>query len=213
MHWLLKAEPDSRIVKGKDVKYTIDDLKEEKIGTWDGVRNNEARKHLMNMKKGDTAFFYRSNCKEPGIVGTMTVVKEHYPDETAHDPNAAYYDPKSPDRWVVVDVEYRSHLPNVVGLQAIKQNPELKDMQLVRRSRLSVIPVTDNEWEIILRMANEDPSATTTIDPKPNNPKPAKPQTQQATKKGTSKTVDKTSKERQREEEETSKPTKRRRTK
>lgn len=142
MHWLLKAEPDSRIVKGKDVKYTIDDLEEEKIGTWDGVRNNEARKHLMNMKKGDTAFFYRSNCKEPGIVGTMTVVKEHYPDETAH-----------------------------------------------------------------------DPSASTTVDPKLNNPKPAKPQTKQATKKETSKVVDKTNKEKQKEEEETSKPTKRRRTK
>lgn len=155
MHWLLKAEPDSRIVKGKDVKYTIDDLKKEKVGTWDGVRNNEARKHLMSMKNGDLAFFYRSNCKEPGIVGTMKIVKEHYPDETAHDPSAAYYDPKTPDRWVVVDVEYESHLPHVVGLQAIKQNPKLKDMQLVKRSRLSVIPVTDDEWKIIMQMSRE----------------------------------------------------------
>lgn len=202
MHWLLKAEPDSRIVKGKDVKYTIDDLKEEKIGTWDGVRNNEARKHLMNMKKGDTAFFYRSNCKEPGIVGTMKIVKEHYPDETAHDPNAAYYDPKSPDRWVVVDVEYLSHLPSVVGLQAIKQNPELKDMQLVKRSRLSVIPVTDDEWEVILRMSRE---GHTTSDQKA------------ATSSSTSKRVTKNSTVRKspkfEEEKESPRESKRRRTK
>lgn len=202
MHWLLKAEPDSRIVKGKDVKYTIDDLKEEKIGTWDGVRNNEARKHLMNMKKGDTAFFYRSNCKEPGIVGTMKIVKEYYPDETAHDPNAAYYDPKSPDRWVVVDVEYLSHLPNVVGLQAIKQNPELKDMQLVKRSRLSVIPVTDDEWEVILRMSRE--GHTTSDQKAPTSSSTSKRVTKNSTVRKSPK-LD--------EEKETPKQPKRRRTK
>lgn len=153
MHWLLKAEPESRIVNGQDVKYTIDDLKGEKIGTWDGVRNNEARMHLASMRKGDTAFFYRSNCKTPAIVGIMEIVKEAYQDKTANDPNAAYYAPKNPDRWLAVDVAYISHLPHPVLLQSIKRTPELKDMQLVKQSRLSVTPVTDKEWDIVMEMS------------------------------------------------------------
>lgn len=158
MHWLLKAEPESRIVKGQDVKYTIDDLKRERVGTWDGVRNNEARKHLASMRKGETAFFYRSNCKEPAIVGTMKIVKEAYPDETAKDPKAPYYEPKNPDRWLVVDVEYVSHLPQPVLLFSIKNTPELRDMQLVKRSRLSITPVTDKEWDIVMKMSKTSES-------------------------------------------------------
>jgi hypothetical protein len=79
-YWLMKAEPESRIVKGKDVKFSIDDLKEMKTSCWDGVRNHAAKNHMRAMKKGDLCFFYHSNCKVPGIVGIMRVAKEAYPD-------------------------------------------------------------------------------------------------------------------------------------
>ncbi|HHQ15161.1 MAG TPA: EVE domain-containing protein, partial [Chromatiales bacterium] len=100
-YWLMKSEPDV---------YGIDDLKKERVDHWDGIRNYQVRNMMRDqMKKGDLAFFYHSNCKQPGIVGIMSIASDAYPDHTQFDPNEKYFDPKSdPDnpRWLMVDVRY-----------------------------------------------------------------------------------------------------------
>ncbi|KAI8607003.1 PUA-like domain-containing protein, partial [Chytriomyces sp. MP71] len=93
--WLMKAEPETRIEKGKDVRFSIDDLMEKRSSCWDGVRNYEARNNMQKMRVGELCFFYHSNCKTPGIAGIAKVCKEAYPDYTAWDPEHPYYDPKS----------------------------------------------------------------------------------------------------------------------
>jgi len=146
----MKSEPDV---------FGIDHLKAmpNKTEHWDGVRNYQARNMMRDqMKKGDLVFFYHSNCKEPGIVGIMQVVREGYPDHTAFDPEAKYYDPKSdPDkpRWYMVDVKYKRHLKRNISLQELKTyaDEQLKDMPLLRKgNRLSIMPVSEAEWEFIL---------------------------------------------------------------
>ena len=106
-----------------------------------------------DMKKGDLIFFYHSNCKVPGIVGTAKVVKESYPDFTAFDSDQKYYDEKSnPDnpRWFMVDVKYQRKFKRTITLEELKQLAVLKDMALVRRgNRLSIMPVTEKQWKII----------------------------------------------------------------
>ena len=184
MPWLLKAEPDSRVVKGVDVKYTIDDLKEENVGHWEGIRNHEARRHLLAMKQGDRALFYRSNCKYPAVVGTMTIEKEAYDDHFAREPDHPYYDAKNPDRWVMVDVKYESHLTPVL-LSELRENPKLKDMVLLKRSRLSVTPVTDEEYDEILAMSKAKP-ANTDLQPNARSLKRAKDSDEPKTKKAKS---------------------------
>ena len=149
-YWLMKSEPDV---------FGIDDLKNAKNQTehWDGVRNYQARNFMRDdMKKGDQIFFYHSNCKQPGIVGIAKIAKEAYPDHTAFDPEAKYYDPKSdPDnpRWYMVDVKFVRKLKRTITLEELKQLPNLKDFPLVRRgNRLSIMPVTAEQWEIILNL-------------------------------------------------------------
>ncbi|KAJ2910843.1 hypothetical protein GGI21_000454 [Coemansia aciculifera] len=107
----MKAEPESRIVKGKDVKFSIDDLRDmsESLSPWDGVRNFEARNIMRDqMKVGDKVLFYHSNCKTPGVAGTATIVREGYPDYTAFDVEHPYYDAKSTDpsmpKWYMVSL-------------------------------------------------------------------------------------------------------------
>ena len=108
------------------------------------------------MKKGDRVFFYHSNCETPGIVGIAEVVREAYPDHTAFDPDDPHYDPKSdPDdpRWLMVDVKYVRKLKRTIPLSELKDNPALEDMALVRKgNRLSVMPVTEDQWQTILDM-------------------------------------------------------------
>ena len=108
------------------------------------------------MKKGDLIFFYHSNCKVPGIVGIMQVVREGYPDYTAFDPKEKYYDPKSdPDnpRWYMVDVKYKRKLKRVIPLEEIKGLKKLEGMPLVRKgNRLSVMPVEKKHWDAILKL-------------------------------------------------------------
>jgi predicted RNA-binding protein with PUA-like domain len=149
-YWLMKSEPDV---------FGIDDLKNApgKTEPWDGVRNYQARNMMRNeMKPGDLAFFYHSNCKEPGIAGIMKIVREAYPDSTAYDPDAMYYDPKSdPDkpRWYRVDVRYVRKLKRVITLSELKVHPELTDLPLLRRgNRLSIMPVSRQQWECILTL-------------------------------------------------------------
>ena len=147
-YWLMKSEPDV---------FGIDDLKACPDATdhWDGVRNYQARNMMRDeMKLGDQVFFYHSNTKEPGVVGIMEVVREGYPDHTAFNPEGKYYDPKSdPDkpRWYMVDVRYVRHLKRNITLEELKGRPELEECPLVRRgNRLSVMPLSKQEWEFIL---------------------------------------------------------------
>ncbi len=144
--WLMKSEPDA---------YGIDDLKRDKREPWDGIRNYQARNMMRDdMRVGDKVFFYHSNCKEPGVVGIMKIASKPYPDPTQFDPDSKYYDSKSdPDnpRWILVDVAYVKKLKRTITLTEIKAHPELDDMILTRKgNRLSVMPVTEDEWEVIL---------------------------------------------------------------
>ena len=147
-YWLMKSEPS---------EYSIDHLKRDKVEHWDGVRNYQARNMMRDqMKKGDLAFLYHSNCDEIGIVGVMTVHKESYPDHTAFDPKDKHYDPKSdPDkpRWFMVDVKYKRKMKLVIRLQELRETKGLEEMALVRKgNRLSVMPVSEDEWNLILTM-------------------------------------------------------------
>ena len=109
------------------------------------------------MKKGDMGFFYHSSCKVPGIIGTVEIVKEAYPDHTAFDKTEKYYDAKSdPDnpRWVMVDVKLKSKFKTIIPLTQLREVDALKDMTLVQKgSRLSVQPVTAKEWKAIMKIA------------------------------------------------------------
>jgi predicted RNA-binding protein with PUA-like domain len=152
-YWLMKSEPDV---------YSIDHLRSQKRRTdhWDGIRNYQARNFMRDqMKTGDLAFFYHSNCSEPAVVGIMEIVSAAYPDHTAFDPNEKHFDAKSdPDnpRWLMVDVKFKKKLKMPITLQAIKAEKKLADMRLVQRgNRLSILPVTPGEWRHILKMAGK----------------------------------------------------------
>lgn len=147
-YWLMKSEPEV---------FGIDDLYQRPGQTehWDGVRNYQARNMMRDaMKLGDQVFFYHSNCAVPGIVGIMEIVKEGYPDDTAFDPDNAHFDPKShPDKpsWMMVDVKYLQKFARTISLNELKQHPELADMVLLRRgNRLSIMPVSPEQWQFIL---------------------------------------------------------------
>ncbi|NNM73980.1 EVE domain-containing protein [Enterovirga aerilata] len=132
-HWLFKSEPsswswDEQVAAGE-------------AGTaWTGVRNHLARKHLQAMRLGDQGFFYHSN-EGKAVVGIVEVIREYYPDHT--DPTG---------RFGMVDLKAVEPMPEPVTLEAIKAQPELADMVLIRNSRLSVQPVTDEEWRIVRRL-------------------------------------------------------------
>ena len=128
--WLMKSEPES---------YSWNDVIRDKGTEWDGVRNNAARLHLKAMKKGDEAFFYHS-MSDKAVVGIMRITREAQPD------------PKDND-WVSVRVEPVQPLKRAVTLAQIKAEPRLAKMELIRQSRLSVAPVRDDEWAVILKMA------------------------------------------------------------
>jgi predicted RNA-binding protein with PUA-like domain len=130
-YWLVKSEPDV---------YSWEQLVKDKQTRWDGVRNYAARIHLRAMKKSDPVFFYHSN-KGMEIVGIATVSREAYPDPTTTD-----------DAWVAVDLKPAKKLPKPVSLEQIKKEKKLAGMALVRLGRLSVQPVTEEEWALILKM-------------------------------------------------------------
>ncbi len=149
-YWLMKSEPDV---------YGIDDLMAMPGQTdhWDGVRNYQVRNMMRDqMKAGDQAFFYHSNTKVPGIVGIVEIVREGYPDFTAWDPGSKYYDPKSdPDnpRWYMVDVRFVRKFKRVIGLAELRRQPQLQDMAVVKKGcRLSITPVTEQQWRHVLSM-------------------------------------------------------------
>jgi predicted RNA-binding protein with PUA-like domain len=147
-YWLMKSEPDT---------FSIDDLKTRPQQTehWDGVRNYQARNMMRDeMKLEDLVFFYHSNCDEPGIVGIAKVVKEGYADFTAFDPDDKHFDPKSnadKPTWIMVDVQFVKKLSRTISLKELKSKTELADLALVRRgNRLSIMPVSEAQWQFIL---------------------------------------------------------------
>lgn len=133
-YWLVKSEPST---------YSWDDFVKEKQTCWSGVRNYAARLHLRNMKKGDEVLFYHSN-EGTDIVGIAKVIKESYQDPTTKE-----------DKWVAVDLKPLRKLKTPVTLAVIKADKRLNNMALVRLGRLSVQPVTEEEWEIVMEMAGE----------------------------------------------------------
>lgn len=146
-YWLFKSEPDA---------FSIDDLQamKGKRDHWDGIRNYQARNLMRDeMRKKDKGFFYHSSCKVPGIVGTVEVVKEAYPDHTALDPESPYYDPKSTadnPRWMMVDVKHLQKFDRVISLRELREVKGLEDMVLLQKgSRLSIQPVTEAQWQLI----------------------------------------------------------------
>ena len=149
-YWLIKTEP---------TEFSIDDLEKrpDQIEHWDGVRNYQARNMLRDeMKVGDTAFFYHSNCAEPGIVGTVKIVKEGYPDHTAFDPENKHFDPKSNQdnpRWYMVDVKLDKKFSRAITLSEMRLHPELDSLILLRKgNRLSVMPVDEKHFQAILNL-------------------------------------------------------------
>lgn len=147
-------------MKTEPSEFSIDDLARRPNQTepWDGVRNYQARNMMRDqMKPGDAVFFYHSNCEEPGIVGIARISAQAYPDPTAFDPHHKHYDPKSrmdSPTWFMVDVQLVRKFDQTIPLARLKTCPELGDFALVRRgNRLSVMPVTDSQWDFILGMA------------------------------------------------------------
>ena len=132
-YWLLKSEPDA---------WSWENQVKEGASMWDGVRNYQARNNLKEMKKNDLCFFYHS-VTERSIVGIVKVVKEYYPDPT-----------DKTGRFVVVDVKATKKLKKPVSLNQIKENNKLKNIALVKQSRLSVMPLKKIEWDIIIKMSN-----------------------------------------------------------
>ncbi|KAH7182405.1 thymocyte nuclear protein 1 [Fusarium flagelliforme] len=162
-YWLMKAEPETRIENGVDVKFSIDDLKAKtEPEGWDGIRAYAARNNMRQMNAGDLAFFYASNCKEPGIVGIMEIVKEYSEDRTARDKSAPYYDPKSSKEkptWDLVHVEFRKKFAVPIGLKELKElgkaGGPLETMQLLKQSRLSVSKVSGEEFAYLCELADK----------------------------------------------------------
>lgn len=149
-YWLMKSEPG---------EFSIDDLEQmpDQTEHWDGVRNYQARNMMRDdMRIGDKIFFYHSNCDIPGIVGLAEVVRESYPDFTAFDPEDKHYDPKSdPEkpRWFMVDVKFVRKTKRTISLDELKEQEGLDGFPLTRKgNRLSIMPVTAQQWEFILSL-------------------------------------------------------------
>jgi predicted RNA-binding protein with PUA-like domain len=153
-YWLFKSEPSG---------FSLDDLRRRPDATehWDGVRNYQARNYLRDrIKIGDLLLFYHSNIADPAAVGIAEVVREGYPDFTALDPESDHFDPRSSAEnplWFMVDVRFVRELPRPVTLAQMRDDPALSGMPLLNRSRLSIQPVTVDQWREILLLAGVKP--------------------------------------------------------
>lgn len=152
-YWLFKTEPDT---------FSIDTLRVQNISCWEGVRNYQARNWLRDeVKLGDLVLIYHSSCKQVGVAGIAKVVREAYPDHFQFDPSSDYYDGKASEanpRWVMVDVEFVRKTERLIPLSVLKAMPELDSMPLVKKgNRLSVMPVSEAQWQAILRQETRPP--------------------------------------------------------
>ena len=160
-YWLMKSEPDT---------FGIADLERVKIEPWTGVRSFFARAHMRAMAVGDAVLFHHSNATPPGVAGLARVVRIGVIDETQFDPDGKYYDPRATRDapiWDCVEVEYVATLPHFVAMDRLRAEPALADMLLLRRGmRLSVMPITEAEYEAVVALGQ--------IAPPPEPPKPAR---------------------------------------
>ena len=147
-HWLFKSEPDA---------YSFEQLRKDGTTMWSGVPNYQARNHMMEMKLGDLGLFYHSSIAEPAAVGICKVVATSHPDPTQFDRDGELFDGRAkPEKpiWFLVDVAYVEPLANPVTLKQMRAEPRLAAMPLLRRGqRLSVQPVTPQEWKIVLELS------------------------------------------------------------
>jgi predicted RNA-binding protein with PUA-like domain len=144
-HWLVKSEPTS---------YSIDHLKKDKKTAWTGVRNYTARNFMRDgMQLGDPVLFYHSSCPVPGVYGVAKVASASYPDPTQFDPASSYYEPRATKEkpvWYLVDIAFVKKLDEPVTLEQIRNDPKLKDMEILKRgSRLSVTGVSKEDFAMI----------------------------------------------------------------
>lgn len=148
-YWLMKSEPDS---------YGIAHLKKDKKTAWTGVRNFQARNYMREMRPGDQVLFYHSSCKVPGVYGIAEVSSLLYPDPTQFDPKSPYYDPratKDKPWWDLVDVKFVKELTHPITLTQLRATPALKSLLILQPgSRLSVTPVTPEEFRIVLEQSS-----------------------------------------------------------
>lgn len=154
-YWLIKSEPDA---------FSIDDMEAAGTEPWDGIRNYQARNFMRDdMNVGDLAFFYHSNTKPPGIIGIVEVASRPYPDHTAWDEDAKYYDPKSSEeepRWIMVDFTFKEKFSELIPLNHLKEESTLEDMLILRKgSRLSITPVDEKHFHHITKMAGAQATA------------------------------------------------------
>ena len=157
-YWLFKSEPTN---------YSFQDLlnEEDRTAEWDGVRNYQVRNFMRDeMKVGDGVLFYHSSAKPTAVMGTACIVRESYPDSTAWEVGAKYYDPKSnPDdpTWLMVDIQADQEFTRPITLQEIKDNPKLQGMMVVKRGvRISIQPVEKKDWDEIVALGTGDQPAT-----------------------------------------------------
>jgi predicted RNA-binding protein with PUA-like domain len=147
-YWLMKCEPSA---------YTIDDLERDGTTSWEGVRNFKARNYMRDdMQVGDGVLFYASNADPSGVTGLAKIVKAAYPDASAFDKKSHYYDEdadKASPTWFMVDIGFVKNFHGTVSLETLKATPALKDMVVTQKgSRLSVQPVTKDEYDIVCRL-------------------------------------------------------------
>lgn len=146
-YWLMKSEPHA---------FSMDDLRACGVTDWDGVRNYQARNFMRDeMRRGDGVLFYHSSARPSGIAGEAKVIRESHPDDTAFDPRDHHYDPRSDPAnptWYCVDVQFVRACRSFIPLDELRRIRALRHMVLLRRSRLSVQPVTHQEWQIIMAL-------------------------------------------------------------
>jgi predicted RNA-binding protein with PUA-like domain len=147
-YWLLKSEPES---------YSIDAMARDKTTAWNGVRNYQARNFMRDqMRVGDLAFFYHSNCEKPGIVGIVEIAAPAHPDQTQFDRKSKYYDAdatREAPRWVNVDIRFVKKTP-LITLEELRAHKALAGMRILQRgNRLSITPVDPDEWKFINKLA------------------------------------------------------------
>ena len=145
--WLLKSEPGD---------YAIDDLARDRRDWWTGIRNYQARNFMMReMQIGDGALFYHSNCAAPGVYGVARIAAAAAPDQTQFDPESKYYDPRATaekPRWFCVQIEFVRKLRQPWTLAKMRQTPALSEMHILRRgNRLSITPISADEWRLLAR--------------------------------------------------------------
>lgn len=151
-YWLMKSEPDV---------FSFEDLKKrpKKTEPWNGVRNYQARNFMRDeMSPGDLILFYHSSCEVPGVAGIAKVASSAYPDATQFDSKSEYFDPKATKenpRWFLVDVMFEKDLKTYVSLEELKKHQSLQGMRLLQKgNRLSILPVTKDEFELIVKLGN-----------------------------------------------------------